>query len=112
MRIESRVPQFLGRVRTQFAAAIDDAGEEARHRPGAPSDTHGEVTGPLTGRIVSNKPGARAQERGAYITPKRARALRFADGTFSMHARIRGKHYLRKTGRRWGRILVPRLRGV
>jgi hypothetical protein len=110
--VESRVEQFLGDVEAQVQLAIRDAGREAASRPGAPSDTRGEVTGALWGRIGSNARHAKAQERGAYIVPKQRRALRYASGRFSMRTRLPAKRYLERTARRWGDILLPRLRGA
>jgi len=110
VKIESRVDGFMDRVERDFGLALDDAAEHAAALPGSPSDLRAERLGPLHGRIGSSKPYAKAQEKGAYITPKRRRALKFVSGRFSMRARIPAKHYLAKTGRRWGAILVPRLR--
>lgn len=112
-RIVSYSSAFLSDVSAAFGRSVRDAGEEAARRRGAPSDTHGDVTGFLEGRIGSDRPYAKAQERGAFIRPRGARALRFATGEFRMHARIKAKRYLRATGRRWGHeLLVPRLREV
>lgn len=110
--VESRVDQFLERVERQVALAIEDAGHEAASRPGAPSDTRGEMTGSLRGRIGSSARYAKAQERGAYIVPRTKKALRYASGRFSRRSRLPAKRYLANTARRWAEILEARLRGA
>lgn len=110
--LESRAEAFFDRVEQQVALAIEDAGKEAGTRRGAPSDTRGEVTGRMRGRIGSSRPYAKAQERGAYIVPRRKKALRYASGRFSMRSRLTAKRYLAATARRWPQIVSARLRGV
>lgn len=111
-KLVSHADQFLDRVHNRFALAVADAGAEASARPGAPSDTRGEVTGDLVGRIGSSARYAKAQERGAYIVPRTKRALKYASGRFSRRSRLPAKRYLETTARRWGQILESRLRGA
>jgi len=110
--VEGHAGDFLDRLGARVALAIRDAGEEAAGRPGAPSDTRGEITGALRGRIGSNARYAKAQERGAYIVPRTKKALRYASGRFSRRSRLPAKRYLANTARRWGEILEARLRGA
>lgn len=110
--LESRSDAFFERVEARVGLAIRDAGEEAAGRPGAPSDTRGEMTGSLRGRIGSSARYAKAQERGAYIVPRTKKALRYASGRFSRRSRLPAKRYLAQTARRWGEILEARLRGA
>jgi hypothetical protein len=71
-----------------------------------------ERRGHLQARILFDAPFAKARERGAYIAPKRRRALKFADGGFRMAARLPKKPYLVPAAKRWGTHLVARLRGI
>lgn len=112
MIIESRIDGFIARVERQVGMAIDDAGTEAASRPGAPHDTRGEMTGLMQGRIGSDQPYARAQERGAYIRPRRRKALLYGSGKFSMRSRLPARAYLANTARRWAQIVTARLGGA
>lgn len=62
--------------------------------------------GAKAARLSSDHPGAKAHERGAYIVPKGGRALRFADGSFRMRARLRAKHYFRDGVKAWQGIVA------
>lgn len=118
MIFESHADDFLGKVDRDFDQALEDAAEHAAALPGSPSDLHAEHTGRLRGRIGSDKAYAKAQERGAFITPKKGRrgrngrpaALRSSSGRFYKRVRIPAQRYLAKTGKEWGRILPARLR--
>jgi hypothetical protein len=110
MQVELHHDAFLAGIENDFGAALEDAADDAGALPGSPSDLHAVRTGPMSGRIGSDRRYARAQELGAFIRPRGRRALKFASGRFSKHARLRGQHYLAKTARRWGDILLPRLR--
>ena len=111
MKVESHEGQFLDRIERQVVASFGDAADFAARQKGAPSDTRDEVTGPFEGRIGSSRPYAKAQERGAYIVPKRRRALQFRSGEFRMRARLPANRYLAKAAARWGDMLAARLRG-
>lgn len=117
MIVESNADRFLDSVDRDFHEALDDAADFARAQKGAPSDLEAEHLGPLHGRIGSSRDYAMAQERGAFIRPRRRAtrtgrppALKLADGRFMRWARIPAQRYLAKTGKQWGRFLVARLR--
>ena len=119
MRFESNAADFMRSVERQFAGALDDAADHAGKLPGSPSDLRAQQLDPFRGRIGSTKPYAKAQEKGAYITPKarstrtgRPPAIRFRDGRIRRWSRLPAQRYLAKTGKRWGSILVARLRRV
>ena len=110
MRYVSHADAFFTAIGRRFGVALEDAADLAGRLPGSPSDLRAERTGPLSGRVGSSKPYAKAQERGAYIVPRQAQALRFASGQFSRRARLRPKRYLAQTAMRWGDLLTRRLR--
>lgn len=118
MRLESNAGAFLARVDRDVRAARQDAAEHAAGLPGSPSDLRAEHFAGGRGRIGSSKAYAKAQERGAYITPRKGRrgrngrpaALRAANGRFYKWVRIPARRYLERTGRQWGRFLGARLR--
>jgi hypothetical protein len=110
MRLESFRDRFLGNVAVRTRLAAEDAARHAAGLPGAPSDLHAVHLRPGVSRIGSNRPYAMAQERGAFIRPRRGRAIRLSNGQWRAWARIRPKYYLRNTGRRWGDFLRGRLR--
>ncbi|MCA1570311.1 MAG: hypothetical protein LC798_08345 [Chloroflexi bacterium] len=118
MKLESRIDEFMASVDRDFGLALEDAADHAANLPGSPSDLHAERLGPFHGRIGSTKPYAKAQEKGAYITPRKGRvgrngrpaALKAANGRFYKWVRLPAQRYLAKTGRQWGSILVARLR--
>lgn len=110
MRIESFRENVLAGVAAAVRLAADDAARYAGGLPGSPSDLHAEDLRPNVSRIGSNRPYAKAQERGAFIVPRRGRALHFSDGRWRPRARIKPKRYLARTGRRWGEFLLGRLR--
>ena len=118
MKLESQADDFLAKIDREFRQAGEDAAEHAARLPGSPSDLRFEHLGPLRGRIGSSKRYAKAQERGAFITPKKGRrgrngrpaALRSSRGRFYKWVRIPAQRYLAKTGKEWGRILPARLR--
>lgn len=118
MRVESNADAVLAGARRAFSGALNDAAAHAAKQGGAPSDTRAQQLGPFSGRIGSSKPYAKAQERGAFIRPRRGRrgrtgrppALRLADGRFMKWARIPARRYLAKTGKRWGEFMIQRLR--
>lgn len=107
VRIESHQAEFLREVVAKTRQARKDVAAAARSNPGAPSDTR-----LRRNQVGSSRAYARAQERGAYIRPRRRRVLKFADGSFRPRARIRAKRWLSKAGRRWGEFLERRLREV
>lgn len=48
---------------------------------------------------------AKAHDQGAYIVPKNRKVLRFADGSFRMHARLQAQHYFERVeGRAYERL--------
>ena len=110
MTVESRVDAFLDRIHGRFGAALEDAAEHAASLPGSPGDLRAVRTGDLVGRIGSSRRYAKAQERGAFIRPKKRRALRFASGRFSAKARLPAQRYLARTVRIWPRLIAARLR--
>lgn len=118
MIVESKIDELLASVDRDFRAALEDAADYASRQPGAPSDLRAEHLGRLRGRIGSSKPYAKAQERGAFITPRKGRrgrngrppALRSESGRFYKWIRIRPQRYLAKTGKQWGRLIGSRLR--
>ena len=111
MRYIDRSDQFFSRIQQRFGAAVRDVERVADGLPGSPSDVRAVQVGPLEWRVGSSKPYAKAQERGAYIVPKRARALKFADGSFRMSARIKPKRYLAKAAAGFGRAVRRRMAG-
>ena len=115
MRIVRNWDRFFSAVHRQVYESFDDTAAEARRNLGNGSlsrTVQVQRTGHLAARVGSNHPGAKAQEVGAYITPKSAKALRFASGKFSKRARIRGKRWLKRAGPKWHDHLTRRLRGV
>jgi len=112
VRYVSHTAEFLREVDAAFGRGLDDTARVAAALPGSPSDLRAERSGQGRGRIGSSKPYAKAQEMGAFIRPKRARALKFRDGTFRMQARIPAKRYLQKAAARWPDLLTARLREV
>lgn len=110
MKYVSHVDDFYARIQTRFGHAARDVAQIADALPGSPSDLRAVQQGPLHWRVGSSRPYARAQEKGAYIVPRRRRALKFADGTFSMRARLRPKRYLARAAAHFGPILNRRLR--
>lgn len=119
-RVESYRAQFLERVNSAWVDALKETASVADRLPGSPSDLRAEVTGRMRGRFGSDQPYAKAQERGAYITPRRGRSgrggrrpmLKFADGKFRPRARIRPKRYLAQAAAQWPGILLSHLRRV
>lgn len=111
-RFVSHRVEFLSRVRSMAGESIEDVAAIARANRGSPRDTRAEMTGPGAGRVGSSKPYAKAQERGAYIVPTRARALRYASGRFSKRSRLPATRWLSKAIRHWPERLALRLRQV
>lgn len=116
MIVESRRREFLAAVDRRVDLALRDMVPIARRNlGGSGGELSGSVevieTGPMRGVVGSRHPGAYAQEVGAFVRPTSRRALKFADGTFRMRARIPAKHWLRRTGQQWGRVVAARLRG-
>lgn len=111
MRYVSHANDFYARIQTRFGAAVRDVATIADGLPGSPSDLRAEQQGPLQWRVGSSKPYARAQERGAYIVPRRGRALKFVDGTFRRSARIRPKRYLARAAASFRSAMRRRMRG-
>lgn len=118
MELTSRSDEFLASVEADFGRALEDAADHAANLPGSPSDLRADRTGPLTGRIGSSRAYAKAQEKGAYITPRRGRvgrngrpaALKAANGRFYKWIRLPAQRYLAKTGGKWGDLLSTQLR--
>lgn len=108
--LESYRQRFLSSVEAKVALAVEDAARYSAALPGSPSDLHVVQLGPGRWLIGSNRRYAKAQERGAYIVPKRGRALHFRDGRWRPRARLKAKHYLAKTGHRWSLFVRTRLR--
>jgi hypothetical protein len=111
-RFVSHRAEFMARLHAQIGEALDDVAAIAQANKGSPADTRVERSGPDGGRIGSSRSYAKAQNVGAYIVPKRARALKFADGSFRMRARIPATRWLNKAVRFWGERLAHRLRQV
>lgn len=118
MEFTSRADEFMAGVDRDFGHALEDAADHAANLPGSPSDLRAERLGPFHGRIGSSKAYALAQEKGAYITPRKGRigrngrpaALKAANGRFYKWIRLPAQRYLAKTGKQWGRMLGARLR--
>ena len=118
MRFESFRAEFNAEVEREFVASTEDAARVARAQRGAPSDTRAEQLGRLRARIGSSKAYARAQERGAYIVPRRGRsgrngrppALRLHNGGFAKFTRLPARRYLAKAGAAWSSLFTARLR--
>lgn len=109
MRYVSHADEFYAAIEQRFGTAVRDVAQIAADLPGSPSDLRAEPTGRLTWRVGSSAPYARAQERGAYIVPKRRRALRFNDGTFRMVARLKPKRYLAKAAANFSAVVRRRM---
>lgn len=84
---------MLDDVCDELASAIGDASGSSR------------IAGAARGRSLSSTKGvvgvygvvfAKARDRGAYITPKRGKVLRFADGSFRTVARLKPHNYVKK----------------
>lgn len=116
MRFESYAAQFLATVEAKHWQSLDDVLADARRRVGSRrigASGRVERTGHLAGRVIFNHPAAVARERGAYITPRRRRVLKFANGDFSMHARLRPHPYIVPAGKAWRSTHLPsRLREI
>lgn len=113
MTFHSQRDQVLHEIEAAVRASQDDVLRDAQKRAGSKQlASSGKVDriGPTKARIVFDAPFAKARERGAYIVPHRRKALRFANGDFSMHARLRKHPYLVPAARRWGTRLLARLR--
>lgn len=116
MIVESYRPQFLAKIDRRLDLAADDIKRLARANLGGgggqlSGSVKVEQIGSNRWRVGSNHPGARAQEKGVFIRPKRARVLKFADGAYSMHARVPAKRWLSRAGKQWARAAGRRLRG-
>ena len=111
MKYLSHANDFYARIQMRFGAAVQDVASVADDLPGSPSDLRAVQEGPLHWRVGSSAPYAKAQEKGAYIVPKRRRALKFADGTFRMQARLRPKRYLRKAAATFRGAMRRRMAG-
>jgi hypothetical protein len=111
---ESNRHQFKAKVATRLQLGAQDVARAAQRNLGGGGALTGSVRverlGPGRWRIGSLHPGAMAQERGAFVRPKRRRALKFA-GRFAMHARIPAKHWLSRAGVQSPQLLGQRLRG-
>lgn len=118
MIVESRSTEFLRSVERAFSRGLEDAADVADKLPGSPSDLRAQQLEPFRGRIGSTRPYAKAQEKGAYIRPRRGRstrsgrppAVKYHDGRIRRWGRLPAQRYLEKTGKRWGRILGAALR--
>ena len=108
----SRIPGWLDSAQERF---LHEAAEQIADAVGAaaPRKT-GRLAASWKGRALSSTRAliasrgtsyAKAQARGAYITPKSGKALRFSDGSFRRFARIPATNYDRKGLRKRGRII-------
>lgn len=111
-RFVSHAAEFLGRVNGATRFALEDVADIAKSNKGAPSDTRAEMTAADGGRVGSSRPYAKAQEKGAYITPKQRRALRFRSGLIRKRARLPARRWLSKAVTHYGERLATRLRAV
>src|SRR4051794_26360740 len=95
----SSLPERIAGARHRFTAVaaqlvLEDLESEApfRHISDSAYEHH-------TGHTISAGYAAidaKAQDRGAYITPKNRKALRFADGSFRMSARLKPKGFFER----------------
>jgi hypothetical protein len=111
---ESRRGPFKAKVAARLDLGAQDIARTAQRILGGGGALTGSVRvhrlGPGRWRIGSDHPGAMAQERGAFVRPKRRRALKF-NGRWAMHARIPAKHWLSRAGVQAPRLIGQRLRG-
>lgn len=118
MRFESFRRELDARIEHAFVLSTQDAARFSAAQRGSPSDTRAEQLGRLRARIGSSKPYALAQERGAYIVPRRGRvgrngrppALRLHNGTYTKRVRLPARRWLAKAGRAWDSLFTQRLR--
>lgn len=114
MSFDSLRGPFMAKVHGRLQLGAQDVAKAAQRNLGGGGALTQSVKVERLGmgrwRIGSTHPGAMAQERGAFLRPKRRRALKFA-GRYSMHARIPAKHWLSRAGVQSLRLLGQRLRG-
>lgn len=90
LRSLAEIPGFMDRGQKVFLdrASKRLADEVGKRAPGGRAGSigrtaRGKALSSTTAEIVVDHPGAKAQARGAYIKPKRGRALKFRDGGYS-----------------------------
>lgn len=114
MTFESYRPRFKAKVLQRLNLSARDVQRQAQRNLGGGGALTGSVrviqVRPGLWRVGSSHPGAYAQEVGAYITPRGAKALKF-NGRFAMHARIPAKRWLSRAGKQFARFAGRRLRG-
>lgn len=122
MRVETDYTALHTRNQQAFDVALDKQVLRARQnlKSGGVgrlrSTVHKEIDDRLRGRVGSSEPGAKAQELGAYITPKAKKALKYTwrgQLHFNRKAvRIRAKRWLQRSGDKWGEDMSEALRQV
>lgn len=106
-------PVFLDRAGARFRQALVDATPKRSGRMAA-KWRHVVNAGDRTLTLVNDHPGAKAQDRGAFIKPKRRRVLRFSvdggDIFTSRPVRLPARQFSRKGLRGRGRIMQEEFR--
>lgn len=117
-RFVSRRHVILGEVERAFTRSVRQAAQLAERKAPRRSGRlrgsgHVERRGLFRARIVFDAPYATAQEKGAFITPRRGKTLHFKVGGrwVSVKAvRLRAQPYLRPAGDAWPRLFTEELR--
>jgi hypothetical protein len=111
----TRIPGGLDKAQREFLGeAVDELAEEVGKA--APGGRGGRVGRTWRGRTISSTrgvvesshPGAKALDRGAYITPKKGKVLRFTVGgqeRFARFVRLPATNYTKRGLRKRGTII-------
>lgn len=98
--------EFLGEAADKIAEEVSKA---APHRAGhLASSWHGHTISSTEAVVESDSPYAKSQDRGAYITPKNGKVLRFTvngQTVFSRFVRLKGTNYVKRGLRTRGTII-------
>jgi hypothetical protein len=107
----ARIPDGLERAQRRMLDRIVErlADELGEATPGGRGGTvgrtwRGQTISSTRGVVYSPHPGAKALARGAYITPRGGRALRFHTGEVRPFARLPRTNYDKRALRKRGRI--------
>lgn len=101
----AEIPGWIDRAQR---AMLDEIAQELAEAIGDASGS-GTIAASFRGRALSSTKAivesrgtafAKARDRGAYITPKSGKVLRFADGSFRRFARLTPHNYVKKGMRR------------
>lgn len=104
--IDKAQREFLGEAADRIAEEVADA---APHKSGRLARSwHGRTLTSTKAEVFSDSPYAKSQDRGAYITAKNHKVLRFTAGgeeRFARFVRIPATNYTRKGLRKRGTII-------